>query len=63
LTSYGVPEEDAGLVADSLVQAALWGHQSHGVMRLPWYTAHMEPGVMQAITYIERVAEVGAISV
>ena len=31
------PDADAALVADSLVQADLWGHQSHGVLRLPWY--------------------------
>ncbi|HTD90118.1 MAG TPA: Ldh family oxidoreductase, partial [Burkholderiales bacterium] len=28
--SAGVPEPDARLVADTLVQADLWGHQSHG---------------------------------
>src|SRR5271166_5669875 len=53
LTSYGVPEGDAELVADSLVQADLWGHQSHGVMRLPWYTARIESGAMKAVTRIE----------
>ena len=26
-----------GSSADTLVQADLWGHQSHGVLRLPWY--------------------------
>ena len=31
---FGVPSEDADLVADSLVQADLWGHQSHGILRL-----------------------------
>ena len=29
LQTYDVPETDARLVADSLVQADLWGHQSH----------------------------------
>ena len=32
--SVGMPEADARLVADTLVQADLWGHQSHGVLRL-----------------------------
>ena len=32
--SAGMPERDARLVADTLVQADLWGHQSHGVLRL-----------------------------
>ena len=35
--SAGMPEADARLVADTLVQADLWGHQSHGVLRLGWY--------------------------
>lgn len=30
----GVPEADARLLADTLVQADLRGHQSHGVLRL-----------------------------
>lgn len=32
-----VPEEHAALLADTLVQADLWGHASHGVMRIFWY--------------------------
>ena len=35
LTSLGVPDDDAVLVADSLVQADLWGHQSHGCCGCP----------------------------
>ena len=39
LSTLDVPHQDAALVADSLVQADLWGHQSHGFLRLPWYAA------------------------
>ena len=46
----GLAAADAALVADSLVQADLWGHQSHGVLRLPWYVARLENGVMRAET-------------
>ena len=35
---------DAALVADSLVQADLWGHGSHGILRLPWYAARLRAG-------------------
>jgi LDH2 family malate/lactate/ureidoglycolate dehydrogenase len=63
LAVYGVPESDAALVAESLVQADLWGHQSHGVMRLPWYTARLESGAMRAVTQIERATDAGAIAV
>src|SRR5215210_7516823 len=50
LTALGVPDEDGALVADSLVQADLWGHQSHGFLRLPWYAARLRSGVMRAVT-------------
>jgi LDH2 family malate/lactate/ureidoglycolate dehydrogenase len=46
--SAGMPEADARIVADTLVMADLWGHQSHGVMRLPWYLARLEAGEIEA---------------
>jgi LDH2 family malate/lactate/ureidoglycolate dehydrogenase len=36
LEAYGVPEVDAELLSRSLVQADLWGHQSHGVNHPPF---------------------------
>ena len=59
----GVPEEEAGLVADSLVRADLWGHSSHGVMRAPWYLDRIRNGVMTPVTKPETVVDAGAISV
>jgi LDH2 family malate/lactate/ureidoglycolate dehydrogenase len=50
LASLGVPAVDGALVADSLVQADLWGHQSHGLLRLPWYAARIRSGAMTART-------------
>jgi LDH2 family malate/lactate/ureidoglycolate dehydrogenase len=50
LAAAGAPEDDAALVADSLVQADLWGHQSHGLLRLPWYVARLRSGAMRART-------------
>ena len=56
LTAVGVPDLDAQLVADSLVRADLWGHQSHdGVMRLSWYVERIRAGVMRAETQSERI--------
>ncbi len=43
----GVAPDASDLIADSLVQADLWGHQSHGVMRLFWYGARIRSGAMQ----------------
>jgi LDH2 family malate/lactate/ureidoglycolate dehydrogenase len=59
LTSIGVPDDDAALVADSLVQADLWGHQSHGVLRLPWYVARLRTGAMTARTEPAVLSDTG----
>lgn len=37
LVASGVADDEADLVAKSLVEANLCGHDSHGVMRLPYY--------------------------
>jgi LDH2 family malate/lactate/ureidoglycolate dehydrogenase len=59
LVATGVPGPDASLVADSLVQADLWGHQSHGVLRLPWYVARLRSGVMSAVTAPQILVDTG----
>jgi LDH2 family malate/lactate/ureidoglycolate dehydrogenase len=59
LASLGVPEDDGALVADSLVQADLWGHQSHGLLRLPWYAARLRSGVMRAVTEPAVLSDTG----
>lgn len=62
-SSVGMPEADARLVADTLVQADLWGHQSHGVLRLGWYRDRILNGVMNPVTKPEFVVDAGAIAV
>ena len=59
----GVPEQDAHLIADTLVQADLWGHQSHGVLRLGWYLDRIRNGVMKPVTKPEFVVDAGCIGV
>jgi LDH2 family malate/lactate/ureidoglycolate dehydrogenase len=59
LVSLDVPDADAALVADSLVQADLWGHQSHGFLRLPWYAARLRSGAMRARTEPEALSDTG----
>ena len=46
--AQGLSGEDADLVADSLVQADLWGHPSHGVMRTFWYGKRLGSGAINA---------------
>jgi LDH2 family malate/lactate/ureidoglycolate dehydrogenase len=59
----GMPEADGELAADTLVQADLWGHQSHGVMRLSWYIARLKAGVCDPVAKPELAVDVGAIAV
>ena len=58
----GMPEADARLVADTLVQADLWGHQSHGVLRLGWYLDRVRNNVMNPVTKPEFVVDAGAMA-
>ena len=58
----GVPQADARLLADTLVQADLWGHQSHGVLRLGWYFERLRNGVMKPVTEAESVIDTGAVA-
>lgn len=61
--SEGVSQQDATLIADSLVQAELWGHPSHGVLRVAWYYARLRSGAMKAVTAPETAVDAGAVAV
>jgi LDH2 family malate/lactate/ureidoglycolate dehydrogenase len=63
LRTLGVPDKDAALVSDSLVTADMWGHPSHGMLRLPWYVARLRSGVMKAVTDTAFVTDLGAVAV
>lgn len=43
----GVPPEDAALVANSLVDANLCGHDSHGMLRVPQYLDFIKQGIFK----------------
>lgn len=59
----GMPPDDAALLADTLVQADLWGHQSHGVMRTFWYAKRLQSGATKAVTETALIVDGGAIAV
>jgi LDH2 family malate/lactate/ureidoglycolate dehydrogenase len=63
LRATGVPATDAHLLADSLVEAELWGHSSHGMLRLPWYVERLRSGAMSAVTNSVFAVDNGAIVV
>ncbi|MCC7485969.1 MAG: Ldh family oxidoreductase [Burkholderiales bacterium] len=58
----GVRDADARLVADTLVQADPWGHQSHGVLRLGWYLDRIRNRVLDPVTKPEFVVDAGAMA-
>jgi ureidoglycolate dehydrogenase (NAD+) len=47
LQDCGVPEPDARLVAESLVQTSLWGIDSHGIARLAHYLRRLRAGSIE----------------
>jgi LDH2 family malate/lactate/ureidoglycolate dehydrogenase len=57
LEAIGTPPESAAAVADSLVEANLTGHDSHGVRRLLWYLDAVRAGKIDpaARPYAERL--------
>lgn len=59
----GMPDADSLLCADTLVQADLWGHPSHGMLRLSWYAARLRAGVCEPVARPETVVDAGAIAV
>ncbi|QOV34604.1 Ldh family oxidoreductase [Streptomyces ferrugineus] len=61
--THGVPPVDARLLADNLVTAELWGHPSHGMLRLPWYLGRLASGATTAVAAPEVVTDSGAVLV
>ncbi|GAB7386995.1 Ldh family oxidoreductase [Bacillaceae bacterium] len=57
LVKAALPEEEAEVVADSLVDANLIGVDSHGVTRLADYLARLEKGVIKHKTELTLVKE------
>ncbi len=62
-TAAGMPAEDAAVVANSLVDANLCGHDSHGVMRVPQYIDFLRKGTYKAGVPLTVVKETPAVLV
>lgn len=56
----GAGQPEARVVAESLVEANLEGHDSHGVVRVPEYIAWMEEGVINNAAQLRVVKETAA---
>lgn len=61
LTCLSVSEDDAALLADTLVAAELWGHPSHGVLRLPWYVERLRSGAMDPTAEAQVIVDTGSL--
>ncbi|MSR55840.1 MAG: Ldh family oxidoreductase [Gemmataceae bacterium] len=57
----GVPETDANTVANSLVDANLCGHDSHGVIRVPQYVGFVKEGKLVVGASLDVLKETPAI--
>jgi uncharacterized oxidoreductase len=57
----GVPAADAAVVARSLVDANLCGHDSHGVMRVPQYVEFLRTGTYEAGVPLTVINETPAV--
>ena len=57
---HGVPDQDAGLVADILIEANLRGHDSHGVLRVPPWIKGISAKAIKAVCNPKFVRNKGA---
>lgn len=58
--AVGTDEKAAAEVAHHLVRANLSGHDSHGVLRMPWYVQQVQGGVLKPEARPEIVRQRGA---
>ena len=58
----GVPEDEAGIVADLLVRSDLRGVETHGVTRLPIYIQRIKKGYVRAACKMTIIKEKGPIT-
>lgn len=63
LERVGVPQKDAGMVADNLVDADLRGIDTHGIVRLPNYIARVRAGGIAANAPVTVVSDSSSIVV
>ena len=63
LKKYGVPDEDAWIIADSIEYAHVRGKHTHGIGRMPIYVRKMKENLMNPQTPMSIEKAVGAVVV
>ena len=56
-TAIGLPDEDAAIVADNLIQAELSGISSHGITRMDMYVKKLDSGLINKTGEIKILAD------
>ncbi len=60
IEAAGTPRDNAQGIGEALVEANLRGHDSHGVLRLPWYIYAVERGEIRGDVNPQVIARQGA---
>jgi uncharacterized oxidoreductase len=55
-SAAGTPDQEARTVAESLVEANLQGHDSHGVGMLPIYVQNIKKGLLQPDAHVRTIS-------
>lgn len=63
LKAYGVPEDDAAIVSDSIQYAHARGKHTHGIGRMPIYIRKIKENLMNPQTPMTVVREMGSVAV
>ena len=63
LEKAGLPEDQARITADHLVESNLMGHDSHGVIRIPGYTKSLQDGQYRPVGAHEIERESSTVAV
>lgn len=63
LKAYGVSQEDVSIVADSIEYAHTRGKHTHGIGRMSIYVRKMKENLMNPVTPMSAVADMGAVAV
>ncbi|WP_114752681.1 Ldh family oxidoreductase [Pleomorphovibrio marinus] len=63
LTKHSVPEDQARIIADTVVYAHASGKGTHGATRLGVYVSKIKSGFMRPDTILSKISEKGAIGV
>ncbi len=59
----GIPADESAIVARSLVEGNLAGHDSHGIIRVPQYLQALETGVLKTAVPLSIVTQTPAVLV